>query len=225
MNFIKNEIHFNNFDEIKSAKSVLRKSIKKDLADFALNKKNVLQANKNACEHFLQSEFYKNAPLIFCFISSGVEIDTFQIIERALFDNKKIVVPKVICGTNKMDFYYLEKRDLSLQTTLGAFGILEPNENLLKINVKNLQVEELKNAVLLFPGLAFDKSGNRLGKGKGFYDFFFEQCVTENRDFLQNVKRIGFCYSIQFVEKIPFDKNDIKMQFLITENGISKFSE
>ena len=59
-------------------------------------------------------------------------------------------------------------------------------------------------------GIAFDRYGNRLGHGKGYYDKLLAQ--------LSNVYKIGLCFSFQFVEELPVAENDIKMDIILTTN-------
>lgn len=60
----------------------------------------------------------------------------------------------------------------------------------------------------LVPGVAFDMSGMRLGRGKGYYDRYFE-----NKDVL----KVGIAWSQQIIEHIPFEQHDCQMDFIITE--------
>lgn len=63
--------------------------------------------------------------------------------------------------------------------------------------------------VLLIPGLAFDTSGNRLGRGKGHYDKFLAK-------FSKKPTCIGLCFDSQLVDKVPTDTHDIKMDYVCT---------
>jgi 5-formyltetrahydrofolate cyclo-ligase len=67
---------------------------------------------------------------------------------------------------------------------------------------------EVEPEWLLVPGLGFDWSGARLGRGGGFYDRYLED---------KEALRIGLCWSEQIVEKIPVDSHDCYMDFIITE--------
>ncbi len=85
----------------------------------------------------------------------------------------------------------------------GAFGILEPaNEAPCAGNTFDL---------ILVPGLAFDRRGGRLGRGKGYYDRFLSETGG---------LRAGICFEDQVVEEIPGEAHDIRMDFLITPAGI-----
>ena len=62
--------------------------------------------------------------------------------------------------------------------------------------------------VIIVPGVAFDNQGNRLGRGKGYYDRFLKKIPA--------TKKIGICFDFQMIEQIPTEKNDIPMDDIIT---------
>lgn len=205
-----------NLESIKKAKADFRKVMKSEISAFASDEQKVREASQKASALFLQSELYKNAFLIFAFISAGSEIPVMPVIQKTLHDKKQVVVPRVIPGTNLMEFYFLENAALDIQTEKGSYGILEPKQELKKLDINCIS----DNAVMLLPGLAFSKDGKRLGKGKGFYDIFLEKLLRESKSFLLTGKKIGYCYSVQIQKKIPFCENDVSVDYVISENGI-----
>ena len=87
------------------------------------------------------------------------------------------------------------------QFTKHALGFLEPQDGTI------VSIEKLSGAVI--PGVAFDQSGYRLGRGQGFYD----QTVKNYKGFL-----IGVCFETAFVNSVPIEAHDLKCQMIITEN-------
>lgn len=86
----------------------------------------------------------------------------------------------------------------------GPYGVLEPASDSTLLDLSKIQG-------LLIPGLAFNKNGNRLGKGKGFYDKTLET--------YQGLK-VGVCFDFQITEHpLPIEAHDVKMDFIITESG------
>ena len=85
----------------------------------------------------------------------------------------------------------------------GAFGIMEP--------VAGCPVSRPEADVIFVPGLAFDPLGNRLGRGKGFYDRLLE-------DF-QGL-RVGVCFEGQMLPAVPCEPHDKRMDFLLTAGGV-----
>jgi len=83
------------------------------------------------------------------------------------------------------------------------FGILEP----LGEAFKNLAEIE----IILVPGMAFDRKGFRMGRGKGYYDKFLPKT---------SAIRVGLCFNFQLLDKIPTDEYDAQMDYIITENEL-----
>ena len=65
---------------------------------------------------------------------------------------------------------------------------------------------------MLVPMLAFDKHNYRLGYGKGFYDRYLKK--------FKNIVTVGVAFSFQRHHKLPRDKNDVKLNYVLTEKGI-----
>jgi 5-formyltetrahydrofolate cyclo-ligase len=136
------------------------------------------------------------------------EIDTFLII-RYLQQNSpqiNIVIPKIIPEKSELENYLFNEKDL----IENPWGILEPSgENSIKILPEQIDL-------VIIPLLIFDKNGNRVGYGKGFYDRFLQQCKPETL-------KIGLCLEepIEMIEDV--NEFDVKMDFCITPNKIYKF--
>lgn len=87
----------------------------------------------------------------------------------------------------------------------SSYGILEPVGDKSNFNVDNL-------GLIVMPGLAFDKQGNRLGYGGGYYDKFLSSNKIDN-------KKIALAYDFQVLDKVPSEKHDIKIDSIITEDN------
>lgn len=145
---------------------------------------------------------------IFLPIVKQNEINTWLIIRylQENFSKINIVIPKVIPEKSELENYLLDEKSL----TENHWGILEPSgESQEKIQPKQIDL-------VIIPLLIFDKNGNRVGYGKGFYDRFLQQCNPETL-------KIGVCLDepIETIEDI--NKFDVKMDFCITTNKIYKF--
>ena len=92
--------------------------------------------------------------------------------------------------------------------TKGIYGIYEPQDG------EVFQPENFDLAIVLIPGLGFDTDGNRLGRGKGYYDRFLGNLTKS----LPTIK-IGIGISCQLVSDIPVENHDQKMDFLVLETG------
>ena len=108
-------------------------------------------------------------------------------------NEKKIILPTVV-GDDIIPVELTKDTDFAI----GDFNILEPQ------NEAYTGTYDL----IVVPGMAFDKNGNRLGRGKGYYDRFLCKHLE--------VKRIGICFDFQFVDEVPTEDNDIKMHEVLT---------
>ncbi len=165
-----------------------------------LNTDEKKQFDKGIFKLVTESDLFKNAQVIFAFVSFKSEVDTFNIINHALTLGKTVCVPKVISKEEGLKVYKIE----SLQNLITSnYGILEPTEGAKEIMPQNIDL-------VLTPGLAFDLNGGRLGYGAGYYDRFLRN------PYFKGIK-IGICYSTQIVDKVPTNEDDIFMDIIITE--------
>ena len=125
------------------------------------------------------------------------EIDPIKILKKFEEENCVLSLPK-IKKNFKMNFYQWSLKD---PLTINKFGIPEPITN--KIVYPN---------ILLVPLVAFDKNFNRIGYGGGFYDRYIKRISK-----IKKIYKIGLAYNFQKVKKIPTNKYDIKLDFIITE--------
>lgn len=162
----------------------------------------VLQKSKAGSVIFLNTDIYENAGTIMLYLPLGNEIDTLDILKTAFADGKRCVLPVTDAKTGVITPCEVWK---NTEFKKGAFSVLEPVE-------KNA-VEKSEIDVFIVPGIAFDKSGARVGFGKGCYDRLL---------FGVSAIKIGYCYDFQLCDEIPAENHDIKMDFLITESGLIK---
>ncbi|MDR3110536.1 MAG: 5-formyltetrahydrofolate cyclo-ligase [Planctomycetaceae bacterium] len=91
------------------------------------------------------------------------------------------------------------------------YGIRELRNELATKPERRVNVEQL--ALVIVPGLAFDKRCNRLGRGRGYYDRFLKTLP-------QTAKKIALAYDTQFIDSIPTNEYDIPVDYVITESRI-----
>lgn len=113
-------------------------------------------------------------------------------------DGKKMILPRVVGAQ-----VHLHIVDSSEVLVTGSFGILEPPPS--------APFAQAKADIILVPGLAFDRSGMRLGRGGGFYD----RLLTDFEGL-----RVGVCFEESVLERIPAEHHDARMDFLMTPGGI-----
>ena len=178
-------------------KSILRKKY------YSLRKKNYYEINKEfffPLLKIIKSKKKKNLKLaLYC--PSNFEINVLKLLENNYMSNHNILLP-AIEENNQMDFFSWKKNQVLL---VNKFGILEPEKK--KVKIPNF---------VLVPILAFDKYKYRLGYGKGFYDRYLNKYLKK----FKNILTVGIAFSFQKHHKLPRDKNDVKLNFILTEKGI-----
>ncbi len=124
------------------------------------------------------------------------EVPTQELLDEFVSEGKTVLLPRVVSATDMLLHCYTGSADLES----GAFGILEPTG---KPFTDYQQIE-----VAIIPGMAFDRHGHRLGRGKGYYDRFLP--------LLTNAYKIGVCYPSRLFDEIPVDDHDIMMDEVIS---------
>lgn len=133
----------------------------------------------------------KTAKTVMLYYSLPDEVDTHTLVDSLLMSGKHILLPRVT-GEGTMELRrYTGPSDL----TQGAYNIMEPTGEVFD------DYAAIDLAVI--PGVAFDSDGNRMGRGKGYYDRLLPK--------LANTYKIGICLPFQLVEKIPTDEYDVRM--------------
>ena len=181
--------------EPQKAKSELRKIVKSRLA--ALSREQIFTAGEFAANLLQQTPGWNTFCSVLAFISMKDEIDTRPILETILNEGKLLFVPRV--EGEDLVFYQTGQNN---GNTGNPALILKPTDF---------------PALVITPGLAFDRNFNRLGRGRSFYDRFFTALDGESRDYTA----LGLCMDCQLVDKVPVDTWDKKIDMLLTESGFN----
>ena len=160
----------------------------------AMTQEEILTASALLAEQFYQTPQYKNAKTIYGYLPYNQEVRTVPMLRQALLDGKKVAVPKVY--GHEMRFIYME--DLE-KTATGYAGIPEP--------IADEPVAHDPTALVLMPGLAFDRTGNRMGYGGGFYDKF----LADEPDH----PTVALCYEFQLLPSVPREEYDVPVDVVL----------
>jgi 5-formyltetrahydrofolate cyclo-ligase len=139
---------------------------------------------------------------IHTYVSKDSEVMTHQLIYTLLERNINVICPRI------------QKHNELGHSTISSFndfkknklGILEPKEELPSFSINDLDV-------IIVPGLAFTRTGNRIGYGGGFYDRFLIKT---------NAVSIGLAFDKQVINKLPHNKDDSILDYIVTEKEIIK---
>lgn len=148
----------------------------------------------------LSNSHIQKADTILMYHSLPDEVDTHSALDKLLAMGKKVLLPKVVSDT-EMTIHEYTGQD-SLQPS-EPYGILEPTTP--ELSIVNCQL----SIVIVVPGMAFDKHGHRLGRGKGYYDRFLSR--------IPNIYKIGVCFPFQLIDKVPSEPTDILVDEVLTD--------
>ncbi|MFH1678567.1 MAG: 5-formyltetrahydrofolate cyclo-ligase [Candidatus Omnitrophota bacterium] len=144
-----------------------------------------------------QEEFIKAERIMFYLAFDG-EVKTENMINKARELGKEIYVP--ICDTKETTLRTcLLKKENALKT--GPYKTLEPVSRIL------FPCEKLN--LVIVPALAFDSNGNRLGRGKGYYDRFLKTIPG-------TTKSIGLAFDFQVLPNLPIEQNDVPVDKVLS---------
>ncbi|MDI6799405.1 MAG: 5-formyltetrahydrofolate cyclo-ligase [Actinomycetota bacterium] len=150
-------------------------------------------------------EQIKRAETIAFYISCKDEVETAEMIERAVRMGKRVCAPVSKACERRLDMVCIA--GLDGETQEGAYGILEP------IETKGRLVKADEIDVVILPALAFDRTGSRLGYGCGYYDRFL-------KGIKEGAVSIGLAFEAQIVAEVPFESHDVKADYIVTEAEI-----
>lgn len=147
-------------------------------------------------------EFAK-AKQILLFASYGSEPDTYPLMEQCIAEGKRVFCPLVQGET--MEFYEIKSPD---ELAEGYKGIREP------LPGENRRYREGTEDFMVMPGAAFDRCGNRIGYGKGFYDRYLSGGFRG--------RKAAIAFALQIVEnnRIPAENTDRKPDYIVTEQEV-----
>lgn len=182
-------------------KSSLRRSIREAKRSFMQatppEERRLLSEQILACVE--QMAVFRDAKVVLAYYSLDDELFTHDFVQRWA-DRKTLLLPKVQ-GDSLTLHRYIDSRSLGQ----GAFGIMEPCTP----QFTNCSAVDL----VIVPGLAFDAEGNRLGRGRGYYDRLFAELLPPS------VYKVGVCYPFQMVPQVPTEPTDITMDEVIARSA------
>jgi len=181
-----------------SPKEACRETIKRHLR--TIPKEEFHLQGAKAAALLCPSPLWLRYDAVFLFLSMDSEIDTLPLLQAALQEGKKVFAPRV--QAQKLVFCRMRSPDWRK----GPFGIREPLEE---------EAAEFP-ALILTPALAFDREGNRLGRGGGYYDRFFAELDKDRKDY----SALGLCLDSQIINRIPVMPHDRKVDGILTGTAL-----
>lgn len=176
-------------------KSELRKQVLQEMKALPLEQKQFIE--QALTERLLQHPFYQEAKVIATYLSFPHEFQTQELLEQALKDGKKVLIPKTY-PKGRMDFVVYDPQQL----VKTSFGLLEPQGDLEVVDASQIDLIHV-------PGLAFTMEGYRIGYGGGYYDRYLEQFSGHT---------LSTVYPCQIQDFIS-ENHDIPVQEVLIDEG------
>ena len=176
-------------------KAELRKKILQEMKTLSQEQKQAM--DRDLTERFLQHPFYQEAKVIATYLSFPHEFQTQELIEQALKDDKKVLIPKTY-PKGRMEFVVYNPQQL----VKTSFGLLEPQGDLEVVEPSQIDLIHV-------PGLAFTTEGYRIGYGGGYYDRYLEHFAGHT---------MSTIYPCQ-VQEFNFENHDIPVQEVLIYEG------
>jgi 5-formyltetrahydrofolate cyclo-ligase len=168
-----------------------------------LSKNEVLEKSDKIKKRLFETDEFKQASNIVFYVSYDNEVYTHEMIKECITNKKNVVVP--MCDKEERCLI-LSKLDSWDDLETGSYGILEPRKD----KVKEFLIDKVD--LIIVPGLGFDKSGHRIGHGKGYYDGLLKNS--------RNALHIGLAFESQIIKKIPIEVHDLPVHIIVTEKRV-----
>jgi len=152
--------------------------------------------------YFSEWQIYQDCNVVMFYLAMADEVQTEAMIHDALGRGKRICVPLLEEKFGEMAA--AEIADLN-ELRVGKFGLKMPDPE------KSKRVLPASIDLIVLPVISFDRSGNRLGFGAGYYDRFLPKAV--------NSVRTGLGFECLVAGKLPAEEHDVRMHFILTEAG------
>ena len=176
-------------------KSELRKQVLHEMKAIPRTQKVTLDLALT--ERFLQHPFYQEAKVIASYLSFPHEFQTQELIDQALRDGKKVLIPKTY-PKGRMDFVVYDPQQL----VKTSFGLLEPQGDLEVVDASQIDLIHV-------PGLVFTTKGYRIGYGGGYYDRYLKHITGHT---------LSTIYPCQIQDFSP-ENHDIPVQEVLIDEG------
>jgi 5-formyltetrahydrofolate cyclo-ligase len=189
-------------DSVAAAKGALRKRMLR--ARSALDPRLRARLGRAITARLVELEDFRRAGTVHLYIDAlPGEVPTHDLASRALTEGKRVAVPRIV-AYEPPEMVGLEIGSLD-ELTRSPAGLWEPDPTRAK------RVLEAEIDLVVMPGVAFDRTGQRLGLGGGFYDRWLASVQAPT---------VGLAFSLQVVERVPHTERDQAVDRIVTENDV-----
>ena len=190
--------------DIGTEKSRLRQMVQLRLRQYSPEQRN--EMSRRACAALANTSQFNDSAVIMMYLPLPHEVDTSTAILHAWQLGKTVVVPKISWTQRHMIPVQINSLETGFSTEVH--GLRNP------VTGVPIPLEEI--GMVVAPGLGFDRSGNRLGRGGAYYDRFFDSPGLE-------AVRCGIAFASQLLDSVPVTENDRSLDMLVTDEEVLYF--
>jgi len=181
------------------SKEEIREEIKRKLK--GQDKSDRRRRSLSVRESLYRLDSFIKAKVVLIYLSLPEEVDTLPLIERCLSSGKRVVLPRVSSDSQSLELY--EVKDLGTDLENGPWGLREPRA------LAERKVEPDSVDCVILTGLAFDRDGHRLGRGRGFFDKLLALIPAR-------VPRVALAFAFQVLDRLPTEIHDERVNTVIS---------
>ncbi|MEN8140365.1 MAG: 5-formyltetrahydrofolate cyclo-ligase [Thermodesulfobacteriota bacterium] len=148
---------------------------------------------------------FQQAQTLLFYVNFKSEVATRELMAHCLAQGQRVAAPLTIPHDSRLVAYEIREPELDLRP--GSWGIPEPDPR------RCQELDPTQLDLVLVPGAVFDRQGNRLGYGGGYYDRFFANLAPQ-------ALRVALCFQLQLAPAIPAQSHDVPVHYLITEEEV-----
>jgi 5-formyltetrahydrofolate cyclo-ligase len=196
--------------EIVARKRAVRGEVRARLE--ALGGPQIERKSRNLTKQLITTSWWSRGEWVFIYIPMFGEVDTRYVVAQAYRAQKPVAIPRM--EGPDLAFYFYDGHTENLLP--NQFGILEPDPTWKLVDPT---IPTGKRLLVLTPGLAFDRSKRRLGRGKGFYDRFLDGLRTVHPQGSASWA-VGLAFTEQLVDEVPVSDHDELLDGIVTDREI-----
>ena len=181
-------------------KRKIRDKIKKLRSN--LTKEQVAEESKLIYNQIINNKIFERAEVVMSYMSFQNEIDTEKINDYIISCGKKLLLPKMIDREVIKPIEYTGEFEID-----NSFGIKEPVGEIYDGDID----------LVIVPGVVFDREGNRIGYGRGYYDRFLK--------LYPRARKISLAYEFQILDRLEVEEHDEKIDVIVTKNNIRRIKK
>jgi 5-formyltetrahydrofolate cyclo-ligase len=159
--------------------------------------------SRRILDKLFATQEFKDSKIILFYASFDGEVDTFEMMKQAQKLGKKIALPTIIRNRTQKRICPTLVENFSQDLRVGPYGIKEPQI----AGGRSVGVDQIN--LIIVPGVAFDRSEHRLGRGRGYYDRFLDKVPP-------HIPTFGLAFDFQIVDSLPHQElHDVRVSRVI----------